>query len=141
VATEVRALAQRSAAAAKEIKALIAASGVQVAAGVRLVDETGKALSRTLGQVTEINRLVSEIASSAHEQSSGLKEVNTAVNQMDQVTQQNAAMVEETSAAAQGLVEETVQLAGLMARFQIDTATAQQTRRGGVVVDKVREMV
>jgi methyl-accepting chemotaxis protein len=141
VATEVRALAQRSAAAAKEIKALIAASGVQVAAGVRLVDETGKALSRTLGQVTEINRLVSEIASSAHEQSSGLKEVNTAVNQMDQVTQQNAAMVEETSAAAQGLVEETVQLAGLMARFQIDTATAQQTRRGGVVLDKVREMV
>jgi len=138
VATEVRALAQRSAAAAKEIKGLIAASSVQVAAGVRLVDETGKALSRTLGQVTEINRLVSEIASSAQEQSSGLKQVNTAVNQMDQVTQQNAAMVEQTSAAAQGLVEETMQLAGQVARFQIDTAITRP--RGGAISGKVREL-
>jgi methyl-accepting chemotaxis protein len=137
VATEVRALAQRSAAAAKEIKALIAASSAQVSAGVRLVDETGKALS----QVTEINRLVSKIASSAQEQSSGLKQVNTAVNQMDQVTQQNAAMVEETSAAAQGLVEETVQLAGQVARFQIDTTTMAPPRRGGAVQGKAREMV
>jgi methyl-accepting chemotaxis protein len=141
VATEVRALAQRSAAAAKEIKALIAASSVQVSAGVRLVDETGKALSRTLGQVTEINRLVSQIASSAQEQSSGLKQVNTAVNQMDQVTQQNAAMVEQTSAAAQGLVEETAQLAGQVARFQIDAATMPEPRRGGVVMGKVRATV
>ena len=137
VATEVRALAQRSAAAAKEINALIAASGVQVAAGVRLVDETGKSLSRTREQVNQINRLVSEIASSAQEQASGLKQVNQAVNQMDQVTQQNAAMVQQTSAAAQGLVEETAQLAVQVARFQTGTKTAQALRGAG----KVREMV
>jgi methyl-accepting chemotaxis protein len=138
VATEVRALAQRSAAAAKEINALIAASGEQVAAGVRLVDETGKSLSRTREQVTQINRLVSEIANSAQEQSGGLKQVNAAVNQMDQVTQQNAAMVEQTSAAAQGLVEETAQLAGQVARFQISAQTAQAPRAAAA---KVRELV
>jgi methyl-accepting chemotaxis protein len=139
VATEVRGLAQRSAAAAKEINALIAASGIQVATGVRLVDETGKALSRTSEQVTQINRLVSEIASSAQEQANELKQVNTAVSQMDEVTQQNAAMVEQTSAAAQELVEETAKLAGQVGRFHIGAQTAPAAR--GADAGRVRETV
>jgi len=137
VATEVRALAQRSAAAAKEINALIAASGAQVATGVRLVDEAGKTLRHMREQVTQINRLVSEIASSAREQSSGLKQVNTAVHQMDQVTQQNAAMVEETNASTQNLVEETVQLAGQVARFQIGVPMAAGIRDAAIGKVKV----
>jgi methyl-accepting chemotaxis protein len=118
VATEVRALAQRSADAAKEIKTLISASGAQVASGVTLVGETGKALSRTVEQVEQLNRLVSEIAASAQEQATGLHEVNTAVNQMDQVTQQNAAMVEEATAASHSLSGEAAELARLVGQFQ-----------------------
>jgi len=117
VASEVRALAQRSAEAAKEIKVLITASTTQVSAGVRLVDETGAALTAIVGRVAEIDSLVSEIAASSQEQATGLQQVNTAVNQMDQVTQQNAAMVEESTAAAASLKTEADQLAQLVARF------------------------
>jgi methyl-accepting chemotaxis protein len=99
VATEVRALAQRSADAAKEIKALISGSGQQVQAGVKLVADTGNALGRIVAQVAKLNDLIAEIAASAREQATGLDQVNNAVNQMDQVTQQNAAMVEQTTAA------------------------------------------
>jgi len=123
VATEVRALAQRSADAAKEIKTLISASGAQVASGVTLVGETGKALGRTVEQVDQLNRLVSEIAASAQEQSTGLHEVNTAVNQMDQVTQQNAAMVEQATAASHSLAHEATELAKLVAQFQTGAAS------------------
>ena len=119
VASEVRALAQRSAEAAKEIKALISASTQQVNAGVSLVDETGKALERIVGQVGHINALVTEIAASAQEQSGALAEVNTAVNQMDQVVQQNAAMVEQSTAASHALAREGDELAGLMAQFEV----------------------
>ena len=124
VATEVRALAQRSADAAKEIKTLISASGAQVASGVHLVGETGKALGRTLEQVEQINHLIGEIAASAKEQATGLHQVNTAVNQMDQVTQQNAAMVEQATAASHSLAGEATELAELVAQFQTG-ATAQ----------------
>ncbi len=119
VASEVRALAQRSAEAAKEIKALISASTDQVAQGVELVGETGKALSRIAAQVAEINGVVSEIAASAQEQATGLHQVNAAVNQMDQVTQQNAAMVEEATAAAHSLREETDALSDLISQFRV----------------------
>jgi methyl-accepting chemotaxis protein len=122
VATEVRALAQRSADAAKEIKSLISASGQQVATGVRLVGETGKALGRIVEQVERLNSLVNEIAASAQEQATGLAEVNTAVNQMDQVTQQNAAMVEQTTAASHSLVAEAEELSQLVAQFQTGQA-------------------
>jgi len=122
VATEVRALAQRSAEAAKEIKTLISASGEQVEGGVKLVAETGKALSRISEQVTQLNAVVRDIAASAQEQATGLTEVNTAVNQMDQVTQRNAAMVEQTNAASTTLAGEAQQLAQLVARFQIGGA-------------------
>ena len=119
VASEVRALAQRSAEAAKEIKSLISASTRQVAEGVSLVGETGKALERIVRQVGEIATVVGEIAASAKEEALGLGQVNTAVNQMDQVTQQNAAMVEESTAASRVLADEAEELARLVARFKI----------------------
>jgi len=119
VASEVRALAQRSAEAAKEIKALISASSDQVAQGVELVGETGRALARIAEQVAQINGVVSEIAASAQEQATGLHQVNAAVNQMDQVTQQNAAMVEQATAAAHSLREETDALSELISQFRV----------------------
>ncbi len=123
VATEVRALAQRSAEAAKEIKALISASSAQVGQGVSLVGETGRVLQEIVGHVGEIDTLIAGITGSAREQASGLVEVNTAVNQMDQTTQQNAAMVEETAAAAQALAQQSTTLAQIIARFRLTGET------------------
>ena len=128
VAQEVRALAQRSAEAAREIKALISASACQVATGVGLVDRTGTALRSILGQVSSINGIVREIAASAGEQATSLAEVNTAVNQMDQMTQQNAAMVEETTAASHSLAAEAGELAALVGRFTLGAATGGTVR-------------
>jgi methyl-accepting chemotaxis protein len=122
VASEVRALAQRSAEAAKEIKALISASSDQVAQGVDLVGQTGRALARIAEQVAQINGVVTAIAASAQEQATGLHQVNAAVNQMDQVTQQNAAMVEQATAAAHSLREETDALSDLIAQFRVGDA-------------------
>ncbi len=119
VASEVRSLAQRSAEAAKEIKTLILASDDQVKAGVQLVGETGKGLTRIVEQVAEISIIVNEIATSAEEQASGLSQVNIAVNQMDQVTQQNAAMVEEATAATHSLKSDSEELARAVSRFQV----------------------
>jgi len=130
VAQEVRALAQRSADAAKEIKTLIATSTAQVGRGVKLVGETGEALSDIVSKVSAIDGLISEIAQSSGEQARGLSEVNTAVNQMDQVTQQNAAMVEEASAAAVNLSNESRELTRLLGQFQTrDSATASRSRQ------------
>jgi methyl-accepting chemotaxis protein len=129
VAQEVRALAQRSADAAKEIKGLISTSTTQVDHGVKLVAETGKSLERIMAQVAEINEVVGEIAAGAKEQATGLEEVNTAVNQMDQVTQQNAAMVEQSTAASHSLSQETAQLAGLIGQFQVGRADGAETMR------------
>jgi methyl-accepting chemotaxis protein len=117
VAQEVRALAQRSAEAAKEIKALIASSSEQVRRGVKLVGDTGHALGGIAAKVTEIDALIAEITQSSQEQATGLGQVNTAVNQMDQVTQQNAAMVEEATAAAASLRSEADGMARLMSQF------------------------
>ncbi len=129
VASEVRSLAQRSADAAKEIKALISASSRQVGQGVELVGRTGEALERIVGQVSDLTGVVVEIAASAAEQATGLHEVNTAVNQMDQVTQQNAAMVEQSTAASHALAQETQQLSDLIARFKVEGAAAPATRQ------------
>jgi methyl-accepting chemotaxis protein len=128
VASEVRALAQRSAEAAKEIKTLISASSQQVDRGVRLVTDTGKALTAIVERVASIDGLVSEIAVSSQEQATGLGQVNTAVNQMDQVTQQNAAMVEEATAAAAQLKREALDLGQLVARFEVGEAARTSAR-------------
>ena len=122
VAQEVRALAQRSAEAAKEIKVLIASSANQVERGVRLVGDTGEALKDIVGKIAEIDVLISQIATSSQEQATGLNEVNAAVVQMDQVTQQNAAMVEEATAVASTLKLETARLVALVTRFSLDAA-------------------
>ncbi|WP_309628648.1 methyl-accepting chemotaxis protein [Brevundimonas sp.] len=131
VAQEVRALAQRSAEAAKEIKGLISTSGHQVSQGVTLVGETGETLIRIAEQVAAIDGLVSEISSSAQEQSSSLSQVNTAVNHMDQMVQQNAAMVEEATAASHSLKSEAGELDGLVSRFKVGDVPA--AKRGNPV--------
>jgi methyl-accepting chemotaxis protein len=131
VAQEVRALAQRSAEAAKEIKTLISTSSQQVDAGVNLVGQTGEALNRIVGRVAAIDDLVRQISSSSQEQASGLAEVNTAVNHMDQVVQQNAAMVEQATAATHSLKGETAQLVSLVGRFKIGGEEQPALRRAG----------
>ncbi|UDF31928.1 UNVERIFIED_ORG: methyl-accepting chemotaxis protein (plasmid) [Roseateles sp. XES5] len=119
VAQEVRELAQRSAAAAKDIKHLIGASSHQVQAGVEKVRETGNALGTIATEVQEINRNVAAIVEAAREQSIGLSEINTAVNAMDQGTQQNAAMVEQTTAATHSLTSDVTALSQLLAQFRL----------------------
>ncbi|WP_426014039.1 methyl-accepting chemotaxis protein [Caulobacter sp. DWR2-3-1b2] len=119
VAQEVRALAQRSADAAKEIKGLIRASSEQVGKGVKLVGETGQTLDQILVQVAQINDLVGDIAASSKEQAVGLQQINVAVNQMDQATQQNAAMVEQSTAATHALASEAAELERLIGGFQV----------------------
>ncbi|MGV8936490.1 MAG: methyl-accepting chemotaxis protein [Allorhizobium sp.] len=125
VAQEVRELAQRSAQAAKEIKALIHTSSTEVSVGVKLVSETGTALKSIGDFVATINQHMQAIATSAREQSTGLAEVNTAVNQMDQTTQQNAAMVEESSAAASTLANEANTLRNVISQFNVGNASGQ----------------
>jgi len=134
VAAEVRALAQRSAQAAREIKGLIASSSDQVGQGVRLVEQTGQALQDIVSRVAEIDGLMGEIARSAREQASSLGEVNRALNQMDQVTQQNAAMVEQSTAGAVTLSSEARELARMVNQFRLDRGAqsgAQADRRTG----------
>jgi methyl-accepting chemotaxis protein len=119
VATEVRSLAQRSAAAAKEIKSLIGASVAKVESGSHLVDEAGKSMAEIVTQVTRVNDLIGEISSASTEQSTGIGQIGDAVNQLDQVTQQNAALVEESAAAAESLKVQAAQLAQVVSVFRL----------------------
>ena len=128
VAAEVRALAQRSAEAAKEIKALISTSTAQVKDGVELVGETGAALGRIEAKVSEINDVVAAMTSSAEEQATSLQQIAAAVNLMDQATQQNAAMSEQASAASQSLAAESERLAELVGRFKAPPGGRQPLR-------------
>ena len=116
VAQEVRALAQRSANASKEIKGLIQASNSQVKSGASLVNQAGTSLVDIVGAVKKVADIVAEIAAASREQATGLDQVNTAVASMDEMTQRNAALVEETTAAAQSLANQANELAEL-ARF------------------------
>jgi len=129
VAQEVRALAQRSADAAKEIKSLIHASTAQVDEGVRLVGQTGEALDGIVLKVGEIDALVSELAASAKEQATGLNEVNAAVNQMDQGVQQNAAMVEQATAVSHALKNDIGGLVRMIGRFEVSQKAAPQRQQ------------
>ncbi|WP_299007190.1 methyl-accepting chemotaxis protein, partial [uncultured Caulobacter sp.] len=123
VAQEVRALAQRSAEAAKEIKVLISASSRQIDEGVTLVREMGDAMQDIVGKVDEIDGLMGGIASLAADQSEGLGQINIAMSQIDQNTQQNAAMVEEATAAVHSLKNETNQLARLVGQFDVGSGS------------------
>lgn len=107
VATEVRTLAQRSAAAAKEIKGLISDSVNKVEDGTRLVDEAGATMDEIVSAVKRVTDIMAEISAASQEQSAGIEQVNQAVAQMDQVTQQNAALVEEAAAAAESMQEQS----------------------------------
>lgn len=122
VAQEVRELAQRTAAAAKEINNLIATSGQQVQSGVALVHQTGVSLTTIAEEVSEIDKHISSIVRSAHEQSGALKEINRAVNNLDQGTQQNAAMVEESTAATHALGKEITRIADMLGEFRTGDA-------------------
>jgi len=119
VAGEVRMLAQRSAQAAKEIKALIGNSVDKVENGSREVDEAGQAMEEIVAQVIKVSSLINEIAAAAQEQSSGISQVNQAVAQMDEVTQHNAALVEESAAAAGSLAQQAKTLGESVAVFRL----------------------
>mmetsp|Transcript_27659 Transcript_27659/g.47716 ORF Transcript_27659/g.47716 Transcript_27659/m.47716 type:complete len:519 (+) Transcript_27659:489-2045(+) len=117
VAAEVRSLAQRSALAAKEIKALIDDSAQQVNAGSKMVEQAGATMQQVVTSITGVSRVVAEISASSQEQGAGIEQVNVAINQMDDSTQRNAAMVEESAAAAQALQQQARQLNELVRAF------------------------
>ncbi|MDT8404575.1 MAG: methyl-accepting chemotaxis protein [Sulfuriflexus sp.] len=120
VASEVRNLAQRSAGAAKEIKALINDSVEKVDEGSRLVDESGRTLGEIVEAVKKVSDIIAEIAAASQEQSTGIEQVNKAIMQMDEVTQQNAALVEEAAAASESLDEQARGLDDLMTFFRVN---------------------
>ncbi|SAL17144.1 methyl-accepting chemotaxis sensory transducer [Caballeronia udeis] len=120
VAAEVRSLAQRSSAAAKEIKELINTSVSRVQTGTTLVGDAGRTMNEIIGAVQRVTDIMGEIAAASAEQSSGIEQVARAVTQMDEVTQQNAALVEEAAAAAQSLEDQAGALKEAVAVFQLD---------------------
>ncbi|PCJ47756.1 MAG: hypothetical protein COA99_00345 [Moraxellaceae bacterium] len=117
VAGEVRNLAQRSAAAAKEIKDLINDSVVKVEDGTVLVGKSGETLGEIVKAVEEVGKLIADVAQSSDEQSSGIEQVNKAISQMDEMTQQNAALVEEASAASEAMSGQAKTLGELVSFF------------------------
>ncbi|WP_233853496.1 methyl-accepting chemotaxis protein [Paraburkholderia sp. HD33-4] len=121
VASEVRNLAQRSAQAAREIKALIEDSAGTVNVGSRLVVDAGKVMDDVVSQVQSVSTMMSEITSASIEQSAGIGQIGDAVQQLDQVTQQNAALVEESAAAAASLKQQAAELDRLVAVFKVES--------------------
>jgi methyl-accepting chemotaxis protein len=121
VASEVRSLAQRSATAAKEIKALIGGSVEQVEVGNRLVDEAGATMKDVLESVKRVTLIMGEIMNASDEQATGIEQINMALTQMDQVTQQNAALVEEAAAAAESMREQAGALVEAVSVFKLRT--------------------
>jgi aerotaxis receptor len=119
VATEVRGLAQRSAAAAKEIKALISQSVTKVETGVRLVDVAGSTMDEILKSVEQVTHIMGEISTASADQRAGIEQVHEAIAQIDSVTQQNAALVEQASAAAGSLQEQSQTLANAVKIFNV----------------------
>lgn len=119
VAAEVRALAGRSANAAKQIKGLIQASVGQVEVGARLVIDAGRTMDEIVVSVQQVTHIIEEISAAASEQSQGVGQLNTSVTQLDQATQQNAALVEQSAAAAASLNEQSGRLAQLVSAFRV----------------------
>lgn len=139
VAGEVRALAQRSAAAAKEIKELINNSVDQVSEGTRLVNEAGSAMQNIVVGIQQVTDINNEISVASHEQATGIEQVNRAIVQMEDVTQQNAALVEEAAAAAESMREQAEVLSELVSRFKLDDAKLREeqtrSRRNAALAD------
>lgn len=122
VAAEVRALAQRSASAAKEIKSLIDASVSNVSRGQSLATEAGQSMQAILTSVQRVTDIMSEISAASTEQSTGIDHIGAAIGQMDTVTQQNAALVEQAAASAASLAEQAEQLRRAVTVFRLRTA-------------------
>ncbi len=122
VATEVRQLAQRSAAAAREIKNLIDDSVHKVHVGARLVDEAGATMGDIVTSVKRVTDIMSEITTASKEQASGIEQVNRAINHMDESTQQNAALVEQSFASAESLKDQAFELANVVSIFILSDA-------------------
>ncbi|MFZ2392627.1 methyl-accepting chemotaxis protein [Rhodoferax sp.] len=121
VATEVRNLAQRSAAAAKEIKTLIGDSVDKVEEGSKQVAEAGRTMDEIVDSVKRVTDIMAEITAASQEQTSGIEQINQAITQMDQATQQNAAQVEEAAAAAASLQEQASRLSEVASVFKLDS--------------------
>ena len=119
VAGEVRALAQRSAASAKEIKSLISASVDKVLTGTNLVSDAGTSMADIVVQVTRVNDLIAEVSMAAKEQTAGVGQISESVSHLDRTTQQNAALVEETAGASESLKRQAAQLKELMETFKL----------------------
>ena len=126
VAAEVRNLAQRSAAAAKEIKALIGSSVEKVEDGTKLVDNAGKTMEEIVNAVKRVTDIMAEISAASNEQSTGIEQINQAITQMDEVTQSNAALVEEAAAAAESLEDEAQHLSQSVSVFKLDDSSSAQ---------------
>ncbi len=150
VATEVRNLAQRSSAAAKEIKGLIDDSVEKVENGTSLVSEAGRTMEEIVASIKNVADIMSEITAASQEQSSGIEQVNQAVTQMDEVTQQNAALVEEAAASAESLENQAKDLAGAISIFKVgqsikNTETIEplsknrQINRRSMIISPIRE--
>ena len=122
VASEVRNLAQRSSAAAKEIKGLIDDSVQKVEAGSQLVDKAGRTMDEIVQSISHVTQIMNQITDASDEQRAGIEQVNQAIGQMDQVTQQNAALVEEAAAAAESMQEQAAKLADVVGLFKLDAA-------------------
>jgi len=119
VATEVRNLAQRSSAAAKEIKALIDNSVETVDAGARLVNQAGATMEEVVGSVRRVTDIISDITSASEAQTTDIEQINQAIRQMDDVTQQNAALVEEAAAAAHSMQDQAQHLSQAVSIFKL----------------------
>ena len=119
VAAEVRNLAQRSAAAAREIKTLIGDSVEKVDAGSKLVAQAGATMDEIVASVQRVTGIMGEITAASQAQSTGIEQINQAISQMDEVTQQNAALVEEAAAAAQSLEEQAAKLDEMVSVFKV----------------------
>ena len=132
VATEVRNLAQRSAAAAKEIKDLIGASVETVGVGNTLVAQAGSTMQEVVDSVHRVRQVINEISTASNEQSVGIAQVNEAISQMDSVTQQNAALVEQAAAAAASMQQQSAALLQAVGVFRLDgDGAAQSSGRSG----------
>ncbi|TCS38335.1 methyl-accepting chemotaxis protein [Paucimonas lemoignei] len=127
VAAEVRSLAQRSAAAAKEIKELIGNSVERVEAGTKLVDQAGVTMQEIVTSIRRVTDIIGEITAASTEQTAGIEQINLAISQMDNATQQNAALVEEAAAAAQSMQSQAGKLAQLVGVFKVNSATVART--------------
>jgi methyl-accepting chemotaxis protein len=140
VATEVRNLAQRSAAAAKEIKELIGSSVQQVEAGNLLVAEAGATMTDVLKSVEQMHAIMAEISHASREQSAGIEQVNQAITQMDTVTQQNAGLVQQAASTAQSLQEQAAALDQLVSVFRLDAHEASYEPAYEVAMQPVRAL-